>query len=217
MTATNHDGVAIARPARFWDRIAARYARKPVPDEAAYRKKLQITRRYLTPESEVLEFGCGTGSTAIAHAPYAKRIRASDISSRMIEIARNKARDAGVSNVTFEQSAFEDLAVDDGTCDVVMGHSILHLLADRDAAIARVHRMLKAGGVFVSNTACIGDVMPWFRLIAPLGRALGLLPFVTVFTTEELTASLADAGFAIDYEWTLGRGKAVFIVAKKAA
>ena len=50
---------------KFWDRIAARYARKPVADEAAYRRKLAVTRDYLAPDMDVLEFGCGTGSTAI--------------------------------------------------------------------------------------------------------------------------------------------------------
>ena len=55
---------------KFWDRIADRYSRRPVADEAAYQKKLEVTRQYFRPEMQVLEFGCGTGSTAIAHAPY---------------------------------------------------------------------------------------------------------------------------------------------------
>ncbi len=76
---------------KFWDRIADKYSKKPVPDEAVYQKKLRITRDYLRPDSEVLEFGCGTGSTAIAHAPFVSRILANDISSRMIEIAERKA------------------------------------------------------------------------------------------------------------------------------
>jgi ubiquinone/menaquinone biosynthesis C-methylase UbiE len=74
------------RSARFWDRIAKRYARRPVTDEAAYQKKLQVTREYFNSESEVLEFGCGTGSTAIAHAPHVNHIHAIDISSKMIKI-----------------------------------------------------------------------------------------------------------------------------------
>jgi len=77
--------------AKFWDRIADRYSRKPVADEAAYQKKLQVTREYLRPDMEVLEFGCGTGSTAIVHAPCVKQIRAIDVSAKMIEIARHKA------------------------------------------------------------------------------------------------------------------------------
>ncbi|MDJ0951586.1 MAG: class I SAM-dependent methyltransferase [Alphaproteobacteria bacterium] len=203
------------QPSKFWDRIAERYAKKPVADEAAYQKKLQITRGYFRPDMEVLEFGCGTGSTAIAHAPYVKHIRATDISSKMIEIAQGKADVGGVENVAFEQTTIEDLDVPDESLDVVMGHSILHLLADMEAAIAKVHRMLKPGGVFVSSTVCIGDFMPWFKFVAPLGRVLGLMPLVKVITRRELEASLTAAGFEIDYAWQPNRG--LFIVAKKAA
>ena len=89
---------------RFWDRVAARYARKPVADEAAYQKKLAMTREVLRPDMEVLEFGCGTGSTAIANAPYVKEIQAIDISEKMLEIARTKAEAAGVENVRFQCS-----------------------------------------------------------------------------------------------------------------
>jgi cyclopropane fatty-acyl-phospholipid synthase-like methyltransferase len=37
-------------------------------------------------DMEVLEFGCGTGSTAIVHAPHVKELRAIDISEKMIGI-----------------------------------------------------------------------------------------------------------------------------------
>ena len=77
------------RRAKFWDRIAERYARTPVADETSYKKKLQITQDYLRPGMEVLEFGCGTGSTALIHAPYVKHIHAIDISSKD---DRNRAR-----------------------------------------------------------------------------------------------------------------------------
>ncbi len=77
----------MSQPSRFWDRIADRYARRPVADAKAYQKKLQITRDFLRPDMIVLKFGCGTGATAIAHAPFLKHIQATDISSRMIEIA----------------------------------------------------------------------------------------------------------------------------------
>jgi SAM-dependent methyltransferase len=90
--------------AKFWDRIAERYARKPVPDEAVYQRKLEITRSYFRPNMEVLELGRGTGSTAIAHASHVKHIRAVDISSRMLAIAAAKAAEARVDNVTFERA-----------------------------------------------------------------------------------------------------------------
>jgi len=200
---------------RFWDRIAERYSKKPVADEAAYQKKLKVTREHFRSDSEVFEFGCGTGSTAVAHAPFVRHIHAIDISSKMIEIARSKADEENIDNITFEQSTIEQISIPDRSVDVVLGLSILHLLEDKDMAIAKVHRMLKPGGVFVTSTACIGDTMKFFKIIAPIGKFLGLMPLVQVFTTEELVTSLTDGGFEIIYRWQPGKGKAVFIVARK--
>jgi len=75
---------------KFWDKISARYAKQPIADEAAYQTKLQVTREYLEPEMEVLEISCGTGSTAIIHAPYVKHIRAIDISPKMIAMHKTR-------------------------------------------------------------------------------------------------------------------------------
>lgn len=200
---------------KFWDRIAERYSKRPVADEAAYQKKLQVTREYLEPDMEVFEFGCGTGSTAIAHAPYVKRIRAIDISSKMIQIAKRKADADQIDNVSFEQSTIEAISVRDQALDAVLGLSILHLVGNKEEVIAKVYEMLKPGGIFVTSTACIGDTMKFFRFIVPIGRFFGLMPLVQVFSTNELRDCLTDAGFEIDYLWQPGKGKAVFIVAKK--
>jgi len=202
--------------AKFWDKIAKRYSKRPVADEASYQEKLRVTRTYFRPDTEVLEFGCGTGSTAINHSPYVRHIHAIDISSKMIEIAQEKADQGDVSNVSFEQSTIEGVSVPDQSLDAVLGLSILHLLENKEGAIEKVHRMLKPGGVFVTSTTCLGDSMKFFKLIAPIGKLFGLMPLLKVFTTGELLASLTDAGFEIDHQWQPGKGKAVFIVAKKA-
>lgn len=204
---------------RFWDRTAERYARSAIADEAAYQKKLEITRGYFRPDMELLEFGCGTGSTALLHAPHVKHIRAIDFSARMIAIARAKAVAQGVQNVSFEQAGIDDLPVADGRFDMVLGLSILHLVADRDAVIGKVHRMLRPGGFFVSSAACVADMGIWglLKYIAPAGRALGLLPMVRFFTAGDLRRSLTGAGFKIVHDWQPGPKKAVFIVATRAA
>jgi ubiquinone/menaquinone biosynthesis C-methylase UbiE len=207
--------MSVNREKAFWNKTADRYSRRPVSDEAAYQKKLDKTREYFQPDMEVLEIGCGTGSTAIAHAPFVGHIRASDLSPRMIEIARDKAKTAGIDNVTFEVSSVEGLDVPDGSIDVVMAHNILHLLEDRERAIADIHRMLKPGGVFVSSTACIGDMMLPLRLIIPVGRFLRLFPLVKIFSVAELKESVENAGFEVDYEWQPKKSAAAFIIWKK--
>ena len=202
-------------PARFWDRMAERYSKQPVADEVAYQKKLQITREYLRPDMDVLEFGCGTGSTAIAHAPYVKHIRATDVSSKMIEIARDKARAQKIENVTFERLSIDELSRSETTVDAVLALNILHLLDDKADAIAKVHQWLKLGGVFVSSTICLGDKMKFFKAIAPVGKLFGLT--LKVFSANELKSCLTDAGFEIDCEWHPDESKAAFLVAKKVA
>jgi ubiquinone/menaquinone biosynthesis C-methylase UbiE len=205
--------MTMGQSSRFWDNMAERYSRQPIADEAAYQKKLQITREYLEPDMEVLEFGCGTGSTAINHAPHVRRIHAVDISSKMIEIAQGKADAAQIENITFERSSVDELTVPDQSLDAVMGLSILHLLDNREAAIAKVYRMLKPGGVFVSSTVCIAEISKLLKIVAPIGKLFGLT--LKVFTSKELEGSLTDAGFQIDYQWRPGDGKSVFIIAKK--
>ena len=164
---------------------------------------------------EVLEIGCGTGSTAIAHAPCVGHIRATDLSTRMIEIAKDKAKAAGIGNVTFEASSIEALNVPDASVDAVMAHSVLHLLEDKEQVIAGIHQMLKPGGMFVSSTACIGDMMLPLRMIIPVGRLLRLFPLVKVFSVSELKSSLEMGGFTIDYEWQPKKSAAVFIICRK--
>jgi len=205
----------MTRSKKFWDRIAKRYAKKPVGNEAAYQRKLSTTREYFRPDMEVLEIGCGTGSTAIAHAPYVRHIRATDISDRMIEIAINKARSAGVENVSFEVCGIENLDVASESVDAVLALSLLHLLEDREAAIARIHDMLRPGGIFVSNTVCLGDNMRWFRFVAPIGRWLGVFPLLRIFTRNELEAGFGGAGFEIEHAWQPDKA-VVFIIARKS-
>jgi len=85
--------------------------------------------------------------------------------------------------------------------------SILHLLENKEEVIAKVHRMLKPGGIFVTSTACLGDTMKYIKLIAPIGKFLGLMPLVKVFTTKELEDNLSDVGFQIDYNGKLEKTK----------
>ena len=193
--------------AKFWDKNSERYSKRPIADEAAYQKKLQVTRAYFRPDMEVLEFGCGTGSTAISHAPYVKHIQAIDFSAKMLEIAQRNSDAKNTENITFKHSAIDEFSVPDETLDAVLGLSILHLLDNKEEVIARVHGMLKPGGIFVTSTACIGDMMKFFRIVAAIGTFFGLLPVFKVFTVRELEDSLTAAGFEIDYQWQPGKNK----------
>ncbi len=200
---------------RFWDKTADKYARLPITHEDDYETKLRVTQGYLRPDMRLLEFGCGTGGTAIAHAPHVAHILAIDFSERMLEKARQRAHEAEVTNITFERADITTLPLPDQPYDMVLGLSILHLLKDPDAVIARVYRMLGPGGYFVSSTACLGDTMGYFKVLAPIGRALGLLPILKVMSTDEVIAKIKRPGFEIAHRWKPGPDRALFVVARK--
>ena len=200
---------------RFWDRIADKYARSPIADEAAYQTKLDITRSLMRPDMEMLEFGCGTGSTAILHAAHVGHITAVDFSAAMLKIARERARAAKVDNITFLEADIASFPIDEGRYDMVMAMSLLHLLKEPEAAIGNIFSMLKPGGYFISSTACLTEIMPIIRPLAPLGRALGLLPQLKVFSSAELIAMMERQGFSVMRQWQPKKKAALFVVAQK--
>jgi ubiquinone/menaquinone biosynthesis C-methylase UbiE len=201
--------------AGFWDKRAEKYAQRPVADQESYNKKLEMTRSYFQNDSEVLEIGCGTGSTALAHAPYVKHVLATDISPAMIEIARGKAEAGQIDNVSFEVQACEGLEIRESSYDIILALNLLHLLEDPQAAVTAAWRGLKPGGVFVTSTACVGDMSWYFRVIARVGHFIGLIPLVRVFTLAQLLQSLIDAGFVVDQQWVPKKNAAAFVIARK--
>ena len=207
----------MANANKFWNKIAKKYSRQPIADEAAYQHKLEKTREYFSPTSKVLEFGCGTGSTAIAHAPYVGEITGIDFSQGMIDIAHERLAEAGVKNVTFECSDIESFDSAHSQYDVILGLSVLHLIPDYEQTISKVFQMVKPGGVFVSSTACIGDMAFYWRLLLPIGGAFGAIPKLNIFNKSALSDAITSAGFQVEYDWQPGKGKAVFIVARKPA
>ena len=197
----------------FWNRVSEKYAAKPIKDGAAYERKLCLTQDRLACWMDVLELGCGTGTTAIRHAPLVKAIHAVDTSPKMIDIARHRASEAGVINITFECKPVEALDLQENSQDAVMAHSILHLVADPAQLIEQVYRWLRPGGLFISNTTCIGEVSLWLRALIILGQAAGRVPLLTVFDRDQLHNLMAQPGFQIEGEMRIKFG--TFLIARK--
>ena len=202
---------------KYWDRTAERYARSPVSDEVTYQRKLDETRSYLREDMKILEFGCGTGSTALQHAPHVAHIEAIDISQNMLDIGQRKADEAGVRNITFTRGTLTEFQAAPESLDAVLGLNVMHLLPDRAEVIAEVARILKPGGIFVSSTVCLaGSKLRFIRYVAPLARLIGLMPDLFIFSEAELAEEIRAAGFEIERQWHHAKdGIAVFIIARK--
>jgi ubiquinone/menaquinone biosynthesis C-methylase UbiE len=202
----------------FWDRIARKYAADPIADMAGYERTLERTRHYLQSDHIVFEFGCGTGTTALKLAPAVARFVATDASSEMISITREKAAGEGHRNTTFEVATPDAAPWPDATFDVALGFSVLHLVAAREAALRGVHRLLKPGGLFISKTPCLKEMNPLVRVALPVMQLFGKAPYVAFLSAEDLEHEIAAAGFEIierARHASRGRDTRPFLVARK--
>lgn len=202
--------------AEFWDRVAPGYSKQPIGDMENYTRKLTATQALMRPDMTVLELGCGTGSTALEHAPHVAHIDATDVSAAMIAIGRQKAELAGIENVNFIQSGVEELDAQ-GSYDMVLALNLLHLLPDRMSALIKVHGMLKPGGLFISSTVCLADRMWFLRPVIPVMQWIGKAPYVSFAGADEVLREIADAGFEAQEHWTHGRANNLFLIAGKSS
>jgi ubiquinone/menaquinone biosynthesis C-methylase UbiE len=200
---------------QFWDRVADRYAARPIKDVAAYDAMLADVASRLSASDRVLEIGCGTGSAAIRLAPCVAQWDATDASPEMIRIARAKAAPANLSFSVADANPSDDRAGYDAVCAFL----ILHLVPDIRATLAATHRQLKPGGLLISKTYCVRDMNVAMRLaVIPALQAFGVVPRFAVMAVAELRRVIVEAGFTIEAARTFGANRhAHYIVARKSA
>jgi ubiquinone/menaquinone biosynthesis C-methylase UbiE len=98
---------------------------------------------------KILDIGTGPGYIPIEVARASKNVevKAIDISSAMVTIARRKAEDAGLSQrVQFECGSAEHIPYGDGYFDLVVSTLSFHHWANRLECLKEIHRVLKIGG-----------------------------------------------------------------------
>lgn len=66
------------RDAKFWARLAKKYAAAPIEDMVGYEATLKAVSERLSVDHDVLEIGCGTGTTALRLAHMVRNYLATD-------------------------------------------------------------------------------------------------------------------------------------------
>jgi len=184
-------------PEKFWNIISSSYAASPIADEAAYQTKIQKIKSYLSPEDVILDIGCATGTQCFDLAGDIKQATGIDISSKLLTIAEQRKDERKINNVEFIKTSLFDERFHSDSYDVVMAFYVLHFFEDIDAVFKRVHELLKPDGLFVFETACMGEQNKLMSsLIRLLGR-LGFMPLINMLTYRQLEQALDNAGFSI--------------------
>ena len=205
--------------AKFWDKVADKYAATPIRNAAAYEATLDQVRTLAEPEDALLELGCGTGTTALALAPSVAQIIATDVSPAMLAKGHEKAAAQGVSNVDFKEADPWDAP--EGPFDMVLAFNLLHLIEDMQGALSEIAKRTKPNGVFVSKTFCMPERrnVVWFfiQLALPVLQAIGKAPYFAKLSVEDLSTAITRAGFVIDtMERAPGKDPRWTVIARRA-
>jgi len=201
---------------KFWDKCARKYSKSAVKDKEGYQRTLEDTRKFLRKDAAVLEIGCGTGTTALHLAGSVNAMTATDISSNMIAIAKEKAEDQKVGNVNFMQSTIFDEKLVKGSFDVIIAFNLIHLLEDAQSAVKRISELLRPGGLFISKTSCLSEKSRIWPILASIAAKVLGIPYIKCFTIAELKDFMANEGFEIiDTHIYFPKPPRLFAVAKK--
>jgi arsenite methyltransferase len=138
---------------------------------------------------EVLYVGCGIGVGSVYVAKkYGCRVVGVDISEKMIEWSRQRAREEKVADKTeFRVADVLDLPFDADRFDVVFVESVLIFVEDKARAIRECVRVTKPGG-YVGLNEGVWTKQPPPELVAQVKDALG--PFIP---TNETWQTLWEA------------------------
>jgi SAM-dependent methyltransferase len=114
----------------------------------------------------VLELAAGAGDTGFAAASDAGHVICTDFSPAMLDVARARAGELGITNVEFRVMDAERLDLDTASVDGVLCRLGYMLVADPAAALAETRRVLRPGGRVALAVWAAAERNPFFAVIA---------------------------------------------------
>ncbi len=200
---------------KFWDKRAVEYDQNEKKWSETYNKAIENTTKYLKKEDTVLEMGCGSGIMTMQLANLVKEIHAFDISSKMIESADQRAKGNNIENIQYSQNTIFDERFKKGTYDVILAFNVLHLLDDTPEVMQRINELLKPRGIFISETASLGETKAFLSSMISLFSKMRILPKVSKLKYSDLENLITKVELEILETEILGEGVTTYYIAAR--
>lgn len=191
-----------------WRTMAAGWERRRASIESGSALVAEWLIRELAPQpgDTILELAAGPGDTGFAAAPLIGeegRLISTDFSPEMVEVARRRGVELGLTNVDHRQMDAERLELEGDSVDGVICRFAYMLMADTGAALVETRRVLRPGGRLVLAVWRGPEKNPWVAIAGRVFVARGLAPppdpdapgMFTMAADERVQSLLGAAGF----------------------
>jgi len=131
-----------------FDEIASLWDENPKRVEMALHFAKEIESNIeLKPTDKLLDYGCGSGTCAVALSQKVSKIIGVDSSKKMLELFEKKCRDTGVSDFLTISHDLDDSSLEDiEQVDVIISTMALHHTKNPKEVLQRLRLLLKSGG-----------------------------------------------------------------------
>jgi SAM-dependent methyltransferase len=160
----------------------------------------------IKPGDRVLDIATGSGEPGLTAARKVGAnglVVATDQSTAMLDLARERVATLGLPNVRFVETDAESLAVNERDFNAAICRWGLMFVPDLDAVSRRIAQLLVAGGIFATSVWGPAEKVPMIAAGDDQVRALANLPApppgapspLKLADTRPLERALANAGF----------------------
>jgi ubiquinone/menaquinone biosynthesis C-methylase UbiE/DNA-binding transcriptional ArsR family regulator len=132
-----------ARNAAHWDRVGSLYVSESAVEAAV------LEAAGPGPFAKLVDLGTGAGRMLTLLAPRTDAALGLDLSQQMLNVARTRVAEAGLSHCELRHGDIYAAGLPGGTADLVVVHQVLHYLGDPAAAVIEAGRLVAPGGRLV--------------------------------------------------------------------
>ena len=193
-----------------WEAMAPGWERwrEPIEATSVPVREWMIRELAASAGDTILELAAGFGDTGHAAAEVvgeSGRVISTDFSPTMVDIARRRGAELGLTNLEYRVMDAEHIEFEDDSVDGVLCRCGYMLMPDPAAALAETRRVLRPGGRLTLAVWREADRNPWISIVGRMLLERGHVPppesgapgMFTMARDERIRELLEGAGFSV--------------------